>query len=74
DHYWDALVAGGEPGQCGWLKDQFGVSWQIVPDGLRELLGDPDPKRAAAAHAAMMRMRRLDLAAMRAAADDAARG
>jgi len=69
DHYWDALVDGGEPSRCGWLKDRFGVSWQVVPDGLRELLADPDPARAAAAHDAMMTMSRLDLAAMRAAAD-----
>lgn len=71
DHYWDVLVEGGEPSQCGWLKDRFGISWQVVPDGLGELLGDPDPARAAAAHAAMMTMSRLDLGAMRAAADAA---
>jgi len=72
DHYWDTLVDGGEPSQCGWLKDKFGISWQVVPAGLHELLGDPDPARAAAAHAAMMTMSRLDLATMRAAADAAA--
>ena len=71
DHFWDVLVEGGEPSQCGWLKDKFGISWQVVPAGLGELLGDPDPARAAAAHAAMMTMSRLDLAAMRAAADAA---
>ena len=71
DHYWDVLVDGGEPSQCGWLKDRFGISWQVVPAGLGELLGDPVPARAAAAHAAMMTMSRLDLAAMRAAADAA---
>lgn len=71
DHYWDALVEGGEPSRCGWLTDRFGISWQVVPEGLGELLGDPDPARAAAAHAAMMTMSRLDLAAMRAAADAA---
>ena len=69
DHYWDTLVEGGEPSRCGWLKDRFGISWQVVPAGLHELLGDPEPARAAAAHAAMMEMSRLDLAAMRAAAD-----
>ena len=69
DHYWDTLVEGGEPSRCGWLKDRFGISWQVVPEGLHELLGDPEPARAAAAHAAMMEMSRLDLAAMRAAAD-----
>ena len=71
DHYWDVLVDGGEPSRCGWLKDRFGISWQVVPAGLGDLLGDPDPARAAAAHAAMMTMSRLDLAAMRAAADAA---
>lgn len=71
DHYWDALVDGGEPSMCGWLKDRFGISWQVVPEGLGELLGDPDPTRAAAAHAAMMTMSRLDLPAMRAAVDAA---
>ena len=69
DHYWDVLVDGGEPSRCGWLKDRFGISWQVVPDGLGDLLGDADPARAAAAHAAMMTMSRLDLGAMRAAAD-----
>ena len=71
DHYWDVLVQGGEPSRCGWLKDQFGISWQVVPAGLGELLGDPDPARSAAAQAAMMTMSRLDLGAMRAAADAA---
>ena len=71
DHYWDVLVDGGEPSRCGWLKDRFGISWQVVPAGLVELLGDPDPARAAAAQAAMMTMSRLDLGAMRAAADAA---
>jgi predicted 3-demethylubiquinone-9 3-methyltransferase (glyoxalase superfamily) len=71
DRYWDLLVEGGEPSRCGWLRDRFGISWQVVPDGLGDLLGDPDPARAAAAHAAMMTMSRLDLAAMRAAADAA---
>ena len=70
DAYWDALIAGGgTPGHCGWLKDPFGVSWQVVPMPLMELLGDPDPVRAARAHAAMLTQSRLDLAAMRAAMD-----
>ena len=72
DTYWDALIGhGGTPSQCGWLKDPFGVSWQVVPMPILDLLGDPDPARAAAAHAAMLEMSRLDLAAMRAAADAA---
>ncbi len=71
DHYWSALTAnGGAEGPCGWLKDRFGVSWQIVPEGLGALLTDPDPGRAGRAVQAMLQMKKLDLAAMRAAADD----
>lgn len=69
DRLWDALTQDGEPGQCGWLVDKFGVSWQVVPEGLPELLGDPDPERAQRATAAMMAMSKLDIEAMRAAAD-----
>lgn len=70
DRLWDALTAdGGEPSQCGWLRDRFGLSWQIVPPVLHELLGDPDPDRAARATAAMMTMGKLDIAALIAAAD-----
>ena len=53
---------------CGWLKDRFGVSWQVVPDALMELLGDPDPQRAARATTAMLQMRKIDIAALREAA------
>lgn len=53
----------------GWLKDRYGVSWQIVPEELGEVLGDPDPERTARAMAAMLAMRKLDVSAMRAAAD-----
>lgn len=62
DYYWNRLVDGGEESQCGWLKDRFGLSWQIVPDRLYELIGDPDPARAAAATKAMLGMRRIVVA------------
>ena len=69
DHYWDTFVAdGGEPGQCGWCRDRFGVSWQVVPRVLNELLADPDPARAGRAMQAMLRMGKLDVAALEAAA------
>lgn len=68
DHYWSALSQDGEEGQCGWLKDRFGLSWQIVPSGLPALLGDPDPERARRAMQAMLTMRKLDLRAMERAA------
>jgi predicted 3-demethylubiquinone-9 3-methyltransferase (glyoxalase superfamily) len=71
DYYWDQLSAGGEEGQCGWLKDRFGLSWQITPPGMAETLGDPDPARAQRAMQAMLGMKKLDLAALRAAADGA---
>jgi len=62
DRYWDALTAdGGEPGPCGWLKDRFGVSWQIVPDRLLELHRDPDPARRRRVMEAMLQMGKLDL-------------
>lgn len=70
DHYWQGLTAnGGSEGQCGWLKDRFGVSWQVVPEGIGELMTDPDPGRRDRALHAMLKMRKLDIAAMRAAAD-----
>jgi predicted 3-demethylubiquinone-9 3-methyltransferase (glyoxalase superfamily) len=74
DHYWECLSEGGGEGQCGWLKDRFGLSWQVIPAGIGELLGDPDPERAQRAMQAMLKMGKLDLAAMRAAADGAAAG
>lgn len=70
DRLWEALIAdGGRPSQCGWLQDRFGLSWQVVPPILHELLADPDPDRAARANAAMMQMGKLDIAALIAAAD-----
>ena len=68
DHYWEALVAdGGEHSQCGWLKDRYGLSWQVVPREATELLVGPDPAGAARAMEAMLEMQRLDVAALRAA-------
>jgi predicted 3-demethylubiquinone-9 3-methyltransferase (glyoxalase superfamily) len=75
DRYWSALTAGGgEPSVCGWLKDRFGLSWQIVPRRMYELLADPDPARANAATEAMMRMGKLVIAELEAAADAAGAG
>jgi predicted 3-demethylubiquinone-9 3-methyltransferase (glyoxalase superfamily) len=69
DRYWDALTKdGGEPGQCGWLKDRFGVSWQVVPSQLPAMLGDEDPARARRVGAAMMQMKKLDIARLEQAA------
>jgi predicted 3-demethylubiquinone-9 3-methyltransferase (glyoxalase superfamily) len=62
DYYWDRLVDGGEESMCGWLKDRFGLSWQITPDRLFELQSDPNPARAAAATKAMMGMRKIVIA------------
>jgi predicted 3-demethylubiquinone-9 3-methyltransferase (glyoxalase superfamily) len=69
DYYWDRLVAGGEESQCGWLKDRFGVSWQVVPRRLEELLSDPQPARATAATKAMLGMRKIVIAEVEAAAE-----
>ncbi len=71
DQLWDALLEGGEESQCGWLKDRYGLSWQIVPEGMDELFADPDPGRAQRAMQAMLGMRKLDVSALRAAADGA---
>jgi len=72
DEKWERLTAdGGEPGQCGWLKDRFGLSWQVVPARLEEWLGDPDPARAGRVGAALMQMKKLDLEQLRRAHDGA---
>jgi predicted 3-demethylubiquinone-9 3-methyltransferase (glyoxalase superfamily) len=69
DHYWGRLVEGGEEGPCGWLKDRFGLSWQVVPAQLPGILGDPDPSRAGRAMRAMLSMTKLDLGALERAAE-----
>jgi predicted 3-demethylubiquinone-9 3-methyltransferase (glyoxalase superfamily) len=72
DYYWKRLSDGGEEGQCGWLKDRYGLSWQVVPTGMEELFADPDPERARRAMEAMLEMRKLDIAELRQAAEGAA--
>ena len=69
DHYWDGLLEGGEASQCGWLTDRFGLSWQIVPNRLSELMSDPDPDRASRVFNAMMSMVKLDISLLEAAAE-----
>jgi predicted 3-demethylubiquinone-9 3-methyltransferase (glyoxalase superfamily) len=72
DRLWDRLTTdGGEPGPCGWLKDRFGLSWQIVPRRLNELLGDPDEGRARRAMDAMLQMHKIDVVGLERAADAA---
>ena len=72
DYFWNALTAdGGEESQCGWLKDRFGLSWQIIPNRLMELIGDPDPGRAQRAMQAMLQMQKIDVAELERAADAA---
>jgi len=61
DEYWDKLSAGGEPGQCGWLKDKYGVSWQIVPTALGKLMSDPDPAKSKRVMAAMLQMKKIEI-------------
>jgi predicted 3-demethylubiquinone-9 3-methyltransferase (glyoxalase superfamily) len=69
DYYWERLTDGGEEGPCGWLKDRYGLSWQVVPTGMEELFADPDPKRAERAMRAMLQMKKLDLGELQRAAD-----
>jgi len=71
DYYWTKLSEGGAEGQCGWLKDRYGLSWQVVPAGMGELMTDPDEGRAQRAMKAMLGMKKLDVAALKAAADRA---
>jgi predicted 3-demethylubiquinone-9 3-methyltransferase (glyoxalase superfamily) len=70
DYYWDRLVDGGEESQCGWLKDRFGLSWQVVPERLYELIEGPDPACATAATKAMLGMRKIVVAELEAAVAD----
>jgi predicted 3-demethylubiquinone-9 3-methyltransferase (glyoxalase superfamily) len=65
DELWEKLSAGGEKGQCGWLKDRFDLSWQIIPTALGELLGDKDPRKAQNVMQAMLQMTKIDVAALR---------
>ena len=69
DRYWNALSDGGSEGQCGWLKDRYGVSWQVVPSALGELLGGPDPAGSQRAMQAMLGMKKLDVAELQKAYD-----
>jgi predicted 3-demethylubiquinone-9 3-methyltransferase (glyoxalase superfamily) len=69
DHYWEKLTAeGGQESMCGWLKDKYGLSWQVVPEGFEEIFSDADPEKAKRTMEALLRMRKLDVAALRAAA------
>jgi len=69
DRYWELLSDGGEEGPCGWCKDRYGLSWQVVPEGMDELFADPDKSRVDRAMQAMLGMSKLDIAELRAAAD-----
>ena len=64
DYYWNKFTEEGEEGVCGWLKDKYGVSWQVIPDGLVELISDSDPEKAKRATEAMLSMKKLDIAAI----------
>ena len=61
DELWDKLLAGGEASMCGWLKDKYGLSWQIIPKALREMLGDKDPEKAGRVMKAMLQMQKIDV-------------
>ena len=68
DHFWSKLTEGGQPSQCGWLKDKFGLSWQVVPEQLPRLLQDPDKDKAGRVMQAMMQMEKIDIGKLEAAA------
>ena len=65
DHFWEKLSAGGEEVQCGWLKDKFGLSWQVVPTVLTEMLQDKDPQKAKRVMSAMLKMKKIDIAELK---------
>src|SRR4029078_6532000 len=69
DYYWNKLVEGGQESVCGWLKDKFGVSWQIVPANLSQLLSDPDPQKSQRVMQSMLQMKKIDLPTLQKAAD-----
>lgn len=71
DRFWEALTEGGAESQCGWLKDRWGLSWQVTPTRLHQLLGDPDPDRSRRAVEAMLQMKKIDIATLERAADGA---
>jgi predicted 3-demethylubiquinone-9 3-methyltransferase (glyoxalase superfamily) len=70
DHFWEMLSAGGQEVQCGWLRDRFGVPWQVVPTALPEMLQDPDPEKARRVMSAMLKMRKLDIAGLKSAYEE----
>jgi len=72
DELWEKLTEGGEPGPCGWLKDKYGLSWQIIPTVLGEMLNDPDPQKSQSAMKAMLQMGKLDIKALQQAYEQAA--
>jgi predicted 3-demethylubiquinone-9 3-methyltransferase (glyoxalase superfamily) len=72
DYFWEKLTDGGEASVCGWLKDRYGLAWQVVPTGMDELFADPDKERANRAMEAMLKMRKIDIEELRRAADGVA--
>jgi len=71
DELWEKLADGGEPGQCGWLKDKYGMSWQIIPTALSDMLSDPDPDKSNRVMKAMLEMKKIDIRALKDAYDQA---
>jgi len=69
DHFWEKLSEGGEPRQCGWLQDKYGISWQIVPSALPEMMKDKDPEKSKRVMQAMLQMTKIDIAGLRRAYD-----